>query len=90
MIVKLLISKDKREILKAVREIDIYRGRHYIQGEITSTMDDILSKAKETNQQQNDISQVQKENPKVNTGSVFSRTHFQKGSRSHNKIPHTY
>ena len=34
MIVKLLKSKDKKKILKAVREIHIYRGRHYIQGEI--------------------------------------------------------
>ena len=68
MIVKLLKSKDKKKILKAVREIHIYRGRHYIQGEIMSLMDDILSKTKETNQQQNDIFQVQKENPKVNTG----------------------
>ena len=58
MIVKLLKSKDKNKNLKAVREIHIYRGRHYIQGEITSTMDDILSKAKETNQQQNYIFQV--------------------------------
>ena len=68
MIVKLLKSKDKNKILKAVREIHIYTGRHYIQGGIMSLMDDILSKTKETNQQQNDISQVQKENPKVNTG----------------------